>query len=115
MRTQEYWEQVALLREQYAQKNADEIIQQIMRLYDEAEEEIAGEIEKVLSAFGRLSGLDRQEAEAYISKAEQDSSVRELRKLYAQADSEQERDDLIRRINAQANGARMKRWQAVQE
>ena len=115
MRTQEYWEQVALLREQYAQKNADEIIQQIMRLYDEAEEEIAGEIEKVLSAFGKLSGLDRQEAEAYISKAEQDRSVRELRKLYAQADSEQERDDLIRRINAQAYGARMKRWEAVQE
>ena len=115
MRTQEYWEQVALLREQYAQKNADEIIQQIMRLYDEAEEEIAGEIEKVLSAFGKLSGLDRQEAEAYISKAEQDRSVRELRKLYAQADSEQERDDLIRRINAQAYGTRMKRWEAVQE
>ena len=115
MRTQEYWESVALLREQYAQEQADEIIRQIERLYEEAAEEISAEIKKILKAFSETANLDAETAEEYISKAQQDQSVRELRKLFAQTDDPGQQADLISRINAQAYGARMTRLEAVQE
>lgn len=115
MRGQEYWESVALLREQYAQEQADVIIRQIERLYEEAVEEIRKEIKKILKAFSETANLDAETAEEYISKAQQDQSVRELRKLFAQTDDPEQQADLISRINAQAYGARMTRLEAVQE
>lgn len=115
MRGQEYWESVALLREQYAQEQADAIIRQIERLYEEAADEISAEIKKILKAFSETANLDAETAEEYISKAQQDQSVRELRKLFAQTDDPEQQADLISRINAQAYGARMTRLEAVQE
>lgn len=115
MRTQEYWESVALLREQYAQEQADEIIRQIGRLYEAVAEEITAEIKKILKAFSETANLDAETAEEYISKAQQDQSVRELRKLFAQTDDPGQQADLISRINAQAYGARMTRLESVQE
>lgn len=115
MSGQEYWESVALLREQYAQECADAVIRQIGRLYEEAAEEIDKQIRKILKAFSETANLDAETAEEYISKAEQDVHVRELRRLYAAADSPEEKAKLLTRINARAYGARITRLQSVQE
>lgn len=115
MRGQEYWESVALLREQYAQECADAVIRQIGRLYEEAAEEIDKQIRKILKALSETANLDVETAEEYISKAQRDQNVRELRKLFAQTDDPEQQADLISRINAQAYGARLTRLEAVRE
>lgn len=113
MKTKEYWQQVALLREEFAQANADLLIRRFEKLYQGAVKDIQQSIDRIFGNFVKLNALDERTAREYISKAQQDYSVSKLRKVLSETSNAEEQSDIIRRINAQAYGYRMTRLEAV--
>ena len=114
MRSREYWKQRAIAAEYYAQQDASLTIGKIQELYGNALEYIDEEVQKLRRELGKQTGaVSEDELDELLSASESDKSYRELQNLLDVAKTDEERADILSRMNSQAYGARIKRIDSV--
>ncbi|MEE1047583.1 MAG: minor capsid protein, partial [Clostridia bacterium] len=114
MRSREYWKQRAIAAEYYAQQDASLTIGKIQELYGNALEHIDEEVQKLRRELGKQTGaVSEDELDELLSASESDKSYRELQNLLDVAKTDEERADILSRMNSQAYGARIKRIDSV--
>lgn len=111
----DYWMRVALLREISAQKHAGRAEAELRRIYSGTVKDIDEEIRKIFNRYGKDLDLTREEAERLINAGISDKISLRLRELLARTKDPQQRNELMKRIHAQAYGARISRLEAVKQ
>lgn len=119
MRTAEYWKNAALLREIAVQEGATLTAKDILRLYDEALDDINKEIKAIKANYQKRYGLDESEAAYFLSQAQQDENLKNLIYALEQAPNEKARRDILEYIQSdglsvRAYAARTERYRAVE-
>lgn len=119
MRTAEYWQNAALLREIAVQEGATLTAKDILRLYDEALDDINKEIKAIKANYQKRYGLDENEAAYFLSQAQQDENLKNLIYALEQAPNEKARRDILEYIQSdglsvRAYAARTERYRAVE-
>ncbi len=113
MNNVEYWLRVAIIRELQIQNKATYTIKELDKLYAGVIEDLNAEIKKIFSTYTRGAEISEAEAKQLINKAAQDQIADRLQKILEQTEEPSKRLELIRRIHAQAYGARISRLEAV--
>lgn len=113
MKSSTYWLRVALIREMQMQKNCTYTVRELERLYDNAIKDLNTEIQKVFTEFRRGVEITKQEAEQLINSAQSEEISRRLQELLENTDDPKQRMELMKKIHAQAYGARISRLEAV--
>lgn len=108
-----YWLRVAIIRELQIQNKATYTIKELDKLYSDIVGDLDTEIKKIFAAYTRGVEISEAEAEQLINKAAQDKIADRLQKILEQTEEPTKRLELIRRIHAQAYGARISRLEAV--
>lgn len=108
-----YWLRVAIIRELQIQNKATYTIKELDKLYSSVVGDLDAEIKKIFAAYTRGVEISEAEAEQLINKAAQDQIADRLQKILEQTEEPTKRLELIRRIHAQAYGARISRLEAV--
>lgn len=110
-----YWEKRALLREARSAKKANDLIDQLVSLYDKAEKEIVEDIRKIIKNYARSGGMDTKQAIKYLTEIDKTQDINELLKQMASMTDGEQKQELLRRINAPAYRARLDRLQVLQD
>lgn len=113
MKSSTYWLRVALIREMQMQKNCTYTVRELERLYDNAIKDLNTEIQKVFKEFRQGVEITKQEAEQLISSAQSEEISKRLQELLENTDDPKQRMELMKKIHAQAYGARISRLEAV--
>ena len=111
----DYWERVALLREISAQKHAGRAEAELRRIYSGTVKDIDEEIRKIFNRYSKDLDLTQEEAERLINAGISDKISLRLQELLARTKDPQQRNELMKRIHAQAYGARISRLEAVKQ
>ncbi len=119
MRTAEYWQNAALLREIAVQEGAVLTAKDILRLYDEALDDINREIKIIKANYQKRYGLDENEAAYFLTQAQQDENLKNLIYALEQAPNERARREILEYIQSdglsvRAYAARTERYRAVE-
>lgn len=117
--SEEYWKEAALLREIAVQEGATFTAKEILRLYDEALEDINKEIAKIKANFQRRFGLDNKTAAYFLTQAQQDENLNSLIKALKAAPTEKARQNILEYIHrdglsVRAYASRTERYKAVE-
>lgn len=120
MKNSEYWKKAALLREIAVQEGATATAEEILKLYDEALDDINGEIEKIKFNFQRRFGLDKKTASYFLTQAQQEENLAMLIKALEAAPTEKARRDILQYIHldglsVRAYASRIERYNAVKQ
>lgn len=114
-----YWEQAALQREIAIQEGSTYTVEEILKLYDEALEDIEREIRTIKRNFQKRFGIDDETAEYFLTEAQKEENLRSL--IYALEYAPNERAqqailDYIQRdgLSVRAYAARTERYVAVE-
>ncbi|NLZ94353.1 MAG: minor capsid protein [Bacteroidales bacterium] len=110
---EDYWISRALRLEQEIQNNATVTVNRIINIYIRAFKNIERDIKKLTDTYKGLDGLSDEELEKYLTRAEHDKNASDLRKIYNSTDDKQIKQELSKRINAQAYGFRIKRLEGL--
>lgn len=114
MKSREYWEKRAIALEYYLQEEATATLEEIQRLYGAALENIENEVHEIRKELGKVTGIvTEEELNELLAKAERDKSYTELQDLLELAETDDEKLDIMNRINAQAYGMRISRLDSV--
>ncbi len=116
----EFWKEAALLREVAVQDNATYTAEEILKLYDEALEDIEVEIRKIENNYKKLIDVDDETAKYYLTQVQEDVSTAQLLQALEQAPDEKARRDILEYINSNerstlAYAARRERYRAVEK
>lgn len=116
----EFWKEAALLREVAVQDNATYTAEEILKLYDEALENIEVEIRKIENNYKKLIDVDDETAKYYLTQVQEDVSTAQLLQALEQAPDEKARRDILEYINSNerstlAYAARRERYRAVEK
>ena len=116
----EFWKEAALLREVAVQDNATYTAEEILKLYDEALEDIEVEIRKIENNYKKLIDVDDETAKYYLTQVQEDVSTAQLLQALEQAPDEKARQDILEYINSNerstlAYAARRERYRAVEK
>lgn len=114
-----YWEQAALQREIAVQEGSTYTAEEILKLYDEALEDIEREIQAIKRNFQKRFGIDDDAAEYFLTEAQKEESLKSLIYALEYAPNEQSRRailEYIRRdgLSVRAYSARTERYAAVE-
>lgn len=120
MKNNKYWEKAALLREIAVQEGATATAEDVLKLYDEALDDINCEIEKIKANFRRRYGLDNDTAAYFLTQAQQDENLAMLIKALEDAPDEKARRDILHYIHldglsVRAYASRIERYNAVKQ
>jgi len=115
-----YWERAALLREIAIQEGAGYTAAQILRLYDEALEDIETEIKKIQANFQRRFGVDNETAAYFLTAAQEEENLKTLLKLLDEAPNAKARENILEYIHrdglsVRAYAARTERYKALEK
>ena len=115
-----YWERAALLREIAIQEGAGYTAAQMLRLYDEALEDIETEIKKIQTNFQRRYGIDNKTASYFLTAAQEEENLKTLVKLLDEAPDAKAREDILEYIHrdglsVRAYAARTERYKALEK
>jgi len=113
MRSADYWMRVALMRELDAHNRGAYTIQELRRMYDSIIKDIDKEIKKIFNTYKNGVQITAEEAEQLINKAEQNQIADRLSEILKDTEDPKQRLELMRKIHAQAYGARISRLEAV--
>ncbi len=118
MTSKDYWEEAALQREQEIHDGAEEAVKKMLRLYDDALDDINGEIKKIKYNFQTRYGLDEETAERYIAQEIRNGNNEKLTRQLLTAGSDEERAailDFVHRdgLSKRAYGARAERFESL--
>lgn len=116
----EFWKEAALLREVAVQDNATYTAEEILKLYDEALDDIEVEIRKIEYNYRKRFGIDNETAEYFLTQAQEDANTARLLQALEQAPDEKARKDILYYINrdglsTRAYTARRERYRAVEK
>lgn len=114
-----YWEQAALQREIAIQEGSTYTAEEILKLYDEALEDIEREIQTIKRNFQKRFGIDDDAAEYFLTEAQKEENLQSLIYALEYAPTERERRailEYIRRdgLSVRAYSARTERYAAVE-
>ena len=120
MKTEEYWENAALLREIAVQEGATATTADVLKLYDEALLDIEKEISIIEYNFRKRFGLDNKTAQYFLTRSQQEENLTMLINALENAPDEQARADILKYINldglsVRAYASRIERYNAVKE
>lgn len=115
-----YWERAALLREIAIQEGASYTAAQMLRLYDEALEDIETEIKKIQANFQRRYGIDNKTAAYFLTSAQEEENLKTLVKLLDEAPNAKAREDILEYIHrdglsVRAYASRTERYKALEK
>lgn len=115
-----YWEQTALQREIAIQEGSTYTCEEILRLYDEALEDIEREIRTIKRNFQLRFGIDNDTAEYFLTQAQKEENLKSLTYALENAPNERARQailDYIQRdgLSVRAYAARTERYTEVEE
>ena len=114
-----YWEQAALQREIAIQEGSTYTAEEILKLYDEALEDIEREIRTIKRSFQKRFGIDDDTAEYFLTEAQKEENLQSLIYALEYAPNERARQailDYIQRdgLSVRAYAARTERYVAVE-
>ena len=112
-RNKSYWKKRTTALERSIQDGATPSVNNIIRAYERAIDNINGDIRKVFREFSRASGISEEQATEIISQSESNELYTDLLKLLDETEDAQLRADIITKINSQAYGARISRLEAL--
>lgn len=119
MTSEEYWKEAALLREVAVQDGATFTAKEILKLYDEALDDIEAEIAKIKANFQRRFGLDNETAAYFLTQAQDEENLNSLIKALEAAPDKSAREAILEYIHydglsVRAYAARTERYKAVE-
>lgn len=119
MKSSEYWLRAALLREIAVQEGATLTAKDVLRLYDEALDDIEREIKSIKANYQKRYGLNENEASYFLTQAQQDENLKNLLNSLEQAPTEKARREILEYIQSdglsvRAYAARTERYRAVE-
>lgn len=120
MESSEYWKKAALLREIAVQEGATLTAEDVLKLYDEALDDINDEIAKIKANFQRRYGLDDETASYFLTQAQQDENLEMLINALEEAPDEKARRDILEYIHrdglsVRAYASRIERYNVVKQ
>ena len=74
-----YWDKRAIQRLTDAEKQSDECVKRIAKMYDQAERNIQRDIENIYANYSKATGLDVQSLKTLLTKSETDKLWKELK------------------------------------
>lgn len=95
------------------QKNCTYTVRELERLYDNAIKDLNTEIQKIFTEFRQGVEITKQEAEQLINSAQSEEISKRLQELLRNTEDPTQRMELMKKIHAQAYGARISRLEAV--
>lgn len=115
----QYWEAAALEREEMLQFEAEEQVNKLLRLYEEAYNDLQDEIKKIEYNYSVRFGVDAETASKYLSRELNKQSMNELAELLLKC-NEEERAKILEYIqrdglSTRAYGARASRYKELQD
>lgn len=120
MKSSEYWEEAALHREIAVQEGATVTAKELLRLYDEALDDIENEIKTIKRNFQLRYGIDNETAEYFLSRAQREGNLEKLIEALDVAPDAAAREKILEYIHrdglsVRAYSARIERYRAVQD
>lgn len=118
MDSEKYWEDAALKRAVMIEEGAVVTTEQILKLYNEALEDIEKEIETIKSNFKRRFGIDNETAEYFLTESQQEENLKNLIIALQTAPDDKARADILEYIqrdglSVRAYASRVERYKAV--
>lgn len=118
--TEDYWADVALKRLLAIEDGQTVTRQQVLKLYDEARDDIEREIKIIKYNFQKRYGIDNDTAEYYLSRAQREDNLNSLVRALEAAPDAAARESIYRYIqmdglSVRAYSARIERYRAVQQ
>ena len=110
-----YWQRVALIREIQIQQKATYTAGELDKLYGNVINDLNSEIRKIFTTYTNGTAISREEAEQLINSAKSEEISKRLQKVLENTDDPRQRMELIKKIHAQAYGARISRLEAVKQ
>ncbi|MCI5891827.1 MAG: minor capsid protein [Clostridiales bacterium] len=110
-----YWQRVALIREIQIQQKATYTAGELDKLYSNVINDLNSEIRKIFTTYTNGTAISREEAEQLINSAKSEEISKRLQKVLENTDDPRQRMELIKKIHAQAYGARISRLEAVKQ
>lgn len=108
-----YWKRVALIREIQMQQKATYTVNELEKLYGSVIKDLNAEIRKIFTTYTDGAEISTEEAERLINSAQSEEMSKRLQKILNDTDDPKQRAELIKKIHAQAYGARISRLEAV--
>lgn len=109
-----YWIDRAIRLEGDIQNGVNVSIEELVRIYNKSFDDINTEIRKIKNTYKSVDGLTDEELNQYIIKAEQDKLATELKTLYNSTTDPVAKEELQKRIHAQAYKYRITRLEAIE-
>lgn len=118
MDSEKYWEDAALKRAIMIEEGAVVTTEQILKLYNDALEDIEAEIKTIKSNFQRRFGLDNETAEYFLTKSQQEENLKNLIIALQTAPDDKARADILEYIqrdglSVRAYASRIERYKAA--
>ena len=114
MRSEKYWRQRAEASELIAnRKTQDVIAHELLPLYQEAEDNVRREIDRMFRRFSTDGKLTDAEARRLLNTAESEETLDRLSRTVDSVTDPDKRRELLSRLNAPAYAARISRLEAV--
>ena len=98
MKSAEYWKRAALLREVAVQEGATATAKDVLKLYDEALDDINTEIQKIKYNFQKRFGLDDKTAAMFLTEAQREENLTSLIYALENAPDEESRQAILKYI-----------------
>ncbi len=114
MNSRDYWKRRSLNLEQLLHTRAEQTVAQITGLYDKAQENIVGQIEKAFSAYAKGGAMNEKTATSLLTVRETEEARDALREQYQTATGQVKRD-IWARLSAPAYANRISRLQALRD
>ena len=112
----DYWERRALKLEHLTQERASDTVRAICQNYDQAQEDIVAQIEKIFSRYvNNNETLNEEQALLLLSEQQTAEYRQQLLEQYHSTDDPQLREEIRARLDAPAYANRISRLQAVRD
>lgn len=108
-----YWLRTALIREIQVQRRATYTANELRQLYGNVIDDLNAEIRRIFTTYTNGVEISAEEAERLINSAQSEEISKRLQKILNDTDDPKQREELIKKIHAQAYGARISRLEAV--
>ncbi len=114
MRSDLYWEERALQREEYARRASTRVIKtKTVRLYAKAQKDLDARINRIFSRYAANSELTPEEARRMLNTKEAEAELEALRKELNNIKDPAIKRKALARLNAPAYAARINRLEAL--
>lgn len=114
MRSDEYWEERALQREEYARKAANTTIKnKTLKYYSKAQKDLDMRIKRIFERYSKNGELTAAEAKRLLNAKETEEELEKLREELESIEDPNIRKKALARLNAGAYRARISRLEAI--